>query len=64
MEGSVLEGNISTKVVSNRALVNPDKYPNSSVDHITYETASYLARDPLGIKVGVLLTLEGGNSKQ
>ena len=57
--GDVLKGNFSTKVVANRVLVNPDKYPNNTSDHITDNAASYVARDPPGIKVGLLIAFGG-----
>ena len=61
MEVVLLGGNISTEVVCNRDLVNPDKYPNNILDHITQKSEWYMARDPLGINVGFFIAfLRGG----
>jgi len=60
MEGAILGGKLAAEVVANRALGNPDKDPKAIMDHITEEAASYVARDPPGVKGEGAIAFGGG----
>ena len=60
MEGAILGGKLAAEVVANRALGNPDKDPKAIMDHITEEAASYVARDPPGVKGDGAIAFGGG----
>ena len=53
-------GKLAAEVVANRALGNPDKDPKAIMDHITEEAASYVARDPPGVKGEGAIAFGGG----
>ena len=50
MEGAVLGGKLAAKVVSNRALGNPDEPIKDIQQHIIDAAPSHVAKEPLGVK--------------
>mmetsp|Transcript_38088 Transcript_38088/g.91129 ORF Transcript_38088/g.91129 Transcript_38088/m.91129 type:complete len:428 (+) Transcript_38088:3-1286(+) len=62
MEGATLAGKLAAEVVANRALGNPDKPVKEIQQHIIDASASYEAREPVGIKGDGAIAFGGGYS--
>jgi 15-cis-phytoene desaturase len=50
MEGATLAGKLAAEVVANRALGNVDKPIKDIQQHIVDAAASYVPKDPVGVK--------------
>ncbi len=60
MEGATLAGKLAAEVVANRAIGNPDKPIKEIQAHIVSSAASFVAKDPVGIKGEGAIAFGGG----
>lgn len=60
MEGATLAGKLAAEVVANRALGNPDKPVKEIQQHIIDAAASYVPKDPVGVKGDGAIAFGGG----
>ncbi len=60
MEGATLAGKLAAEVIANRALGNPDKPIKEIQQHIIDAAASYVPREPVGVKGDGPIAFGGG----
>jgi 15-cis-phytoene desaturase len=60
MEGATLAGKLAAEVIANRALGNADKPIKEIQQHIIDAAASYVPKDPVGVKGEGAIAFGGG----
>mmetsp|Transcript_8674 Transcript_8674/g.18701 ORF Transcript_8674/g.18701 Transcript_8674/m.18701 type:complete len:625 (-) Transcript_8674:91-1965(-) len=60
MEGATLAGKLAAEVIANRAKGNPDKPVKDIQQHVVDAAASYVPKDPVGVKGDGAIAFGGG----
>lgn len=60
MEGATLAGKLAAEVIANRAIGNPDKPIKEIQQHIIDAAASFVPKDPVGVKGDGAIAFGGG----